>query len=170
MDIIILKNNSKYYDIAIPQLYTIFDKTQFKSIDDIKLYYHALKNITTYICLNKKTNEYIGSYLLQEVNNKIFLCDLFIVPKYRKKGLGTKLIKDAKKKTFRLFRYFKLYLNTYKKNINFYKINNFEYISYDNKTQQYLFACDIYKLNNYIFFGIYLLIFICVTLYYLFTR
>jgi len=168
MNIIILKNSQKYYDYAIPYLYkNIYTKFGFNSLQDVIKLYNKLK-INTFICLNKNTQEYIGSYLLHENNNMIILCDLFIVPKYRKQGIGSRLIEDAKNRSAKLFKYFKLYLYSYKKNINFYKKNGFKIESYNKQNLIYLLSCDLYKINSNIIIIIYVIIIVLIILYFLF--
>lgn len=69
-----------------------------KSAKDYVKYWNENKNklikLTYLVDLNKKI---VGYILLQKNKDSIYISDLYIILKYRKKGFATKLIKIAEK-------------------------------------------------------------------------
>lgn len=136
MHFIILHNSPKYYDIVIPFLYDkwydLYKSNGYNTLNEAIIHFKSLKNINTYIYLNSINNEFITSYALFENNNKLLLVNVFIIPKYRKKGIGKKIVNDAIKRVSKQTKYKKLELYSYVNTLPFYKSLGFNIISKNN--------------------------------------
>ncbi len=139
----------EYFDEFTNYIYEEW-KQHYKNIDDVKTFYKNLykKGTKTYIYI-KHDGELIGFYTLMKHNRKVYLCDLYIKQKFRKRGLGKKLVNHAIKTINEYDNKCKLlYITTEKQNVVFYLKLGFEII--EEKNNMYNMVYTLQK-NEYIF-------------------
>jgi len=133
--------SSSYFDTFIKSLYTewydIYAEKGLPTFQDVREFYLSSTN-KTFIVLHKKT--YMGCYTLDDGNK--FLCDVFVVPEHRGKGIGKFIVEDAQSRRNTLFLY-----SSYK-NTAFYEKYNFKIIKKEDK--QYLMKWSKKKDNKLI--------------------
>lgn len=125
--IVSLEKNPHFFDEFMDNYYEEY-KTFFapKPKSEIKQFY---KNKMNKIFIAHINNHFIGAYSI----HRCLIADVYILPKYRNKGLGRILINDAKKRLFYCWRY-ELY--TEQKNVGFYEKFGFKVnTSHQNRIQ-----------------------------------
>ena len=112
IEIICLKKRIQYFDKFIEALYSEYgEQLKTRTKEEVINFYKLLIN-NIYIALHKK--RFVGCYMIKSC----FISDVYVIPKYRNKGLGSMLIKDAKKRSSLCLNY-QLYSNH--KSIGFYR-------------------------------------------------
>jgi GNAT superfamily N-acetyltransferase len=100
----------QYFDKFIDVLYSEYgDYLKNQNKKDIIRFYKSLVD-KIYIALSNK--QFIGCYLIKSC----FISDVYVIPKFRNKGLGRILLDDARKRQV----CFKYELYSDKKNVGFY--------------------------------------------------
>lgn len=153
IEIVCLKTRMQYFDKFIEALYSEYgDKLKTRNKKDIIKFYKLMVN-NIYIALHK--NKFVGCYMIK----MCFISDVYVAPKYRNKGIGRLLIKDAKNRSNLCLSY-QLYSN--KKSIGFYQKLGFHVFDKRNPNKMLMVSYNINMI---------LLIFsliICLLVYFLF--
>ncbi len=111
IEIVCLKKRMQYFDNFIEALYSEYgEHLKTRNKEEVVNFYKLMVN-NIYVALNKK--KFVGCYMIKSC----FISDVYVAPKYRNKGLGSILLKDAKKRSSLCLSY-QLYSN--RKSIGFY--------------------------------------------------
>ena len=98
MEIVCLRDNIEYFDDFISNLKTGF-KLQ-RSFGYIRQFYRT-RVADTYIAIHQR--KFIGSYSLTRAGLGYMLGDLYVIPTYRGKNIGRRLVLDAMGRRFAFY-------------------------------------------------------------------
>lgn len=100
MDLITLENHPKYFDNLMDLYWTqwndIYKSKGYTSKEKVKQFYKELKDSETYLLIDQEHVK--ACYTIMKLDDGIYLTDLYVRPDDRSKGLGMKLVNDAKEK------------------------------------------------------------------------
>lgn len=149
MKILKLRNNPKYFNEFINDVYNewteLIHVSKCSNIPQLKkLYINILNSNGEVYLYTKDDGELIGFFTLIKIKNKIYLCDVYIKPSYRQRGLGKKMVNYALDSVHEFEPSCKeLYVNTYVENTVFYLKIGFKM----QKKQDNTYTL-VYKLSN----------------------
>ena len=158
MKILKLADNPQYFDEFTKSLFIewkdVFIAMKYTTLLDVKKMYIKLFNNGTvaYICI-KDDGELIGFYTLLKHKRTVHLCDLFIKPQYRGRGLGQKLVRHA---IYHIHEFDSLcnhiYISAYINTVTFYLKLGFTIVKKsDNNTYTMIYTINHNK-NNYVYY------------------
>lgn len=157
-----LKQRPEFFDTIMTLFYaewhSVFEKTGLSSIDDVKTHYRSRSKASIFLAIEK--DKLLGCYSLLISNDKMFLCDVIVVPKYRHTGVGSRLVADAIDRSKQMG-WNVMYLYAFKNMISFYKKHGFVTTSKTKKNEYLMVRDTTHQITSTYFLLIW---FVCVTM------
>jgi predicted GNAT family N-acyltransferase len=174
MKFIVLQDNPEYYNIILPLFYQEWEETynniNINNIYDLKNYFMNKKKSKTWILINNK-EQFLGSFTITKIDDKIFIENIYVVKELRKKDLGNYIIDNAINKSGTMNN--EVYIYSKKKTLPFYLKKGFFVIKEIIKDDIYLLKYYIAKIDTnitiqcYILYGFVILILILLAKFYI---